>query len=59
MSETLADYITNEYVSGSLFLFVVLYLENTRVELPKFVVQLFENDIFRIIYLTLLLMISN
>lgn len=57
MSETLGEYIKNEYTMGALFLFVTLYITQCQIKLPQIIESLFENDVFKIIYLTLLLMI--
>ncbi len=50
-------YLNNEYVTAALTMFVVVYASQSRVELPKWLVSLFKNDIFRVAYLSLLLMI--
>lgn len=57
MSGSLAEYITNKYFVGALFLFTVLYVKQCQTDLPQYVSSLFENDIFKIVYLSLLLMI--
>lgn len=57
MSGTLTEYITNEYVIGALFLFTIVYAKQCQNDLPQYILSLFENDIFKIVYLTLLLMI--
>lgn len=58
MSGTIEEYITNEYFIGALFLFTILYVNKCQIALPQYISSLFENDIFKIVYLVLLLMIS-
>jgi hypothetical protein len=50
-------YLNNDYVTAALTMFVVVYASQSQVKLPKWLVALFKNDIFRVIYLSLLLMI--
>lgn len=57
MSETLYDYLNNEYFVGTLYLFIMIYISQLRLELPDWLISVFKNDIFRVIYLMLLLMI--
>lgn len=58
MSETHPNYITNEYFIGALFLFTILYAKQFQNDsMSQYFSSLFANDIFTIMYLTLLLMI--
>lgn len=50
-------YLNNEYVVATLTAFAIVYASQSRIELPKWLVDLFKNDIFRVLYLSLLLMI--
>lgn len=48
--------LRNDYVAAIIALFVILYgLTLSRVQIPKFIRNLFNNDIFRVIFLSLLL----
>jgi hypothetical protein len=47
----------NEYVFAMLVLFVMLYSGLSRPELPKWVSNLFKNDVFRVIFIALIAMI--
>ena len=51
------NYVNNEYVLAVLTIFTIVYASQARVDLPRWLVKLFKNDIFRIIYLSLLLMV--
>jgi hypothetical protein len=51
--------LTNPYVSASLSLFLVLYSSLARPELPTFVMDLFDNSIFRILVLSLVVFMSG
>jgi hypothetical protein len=57
MSETLSEYMGNEYFVGAIGLFAVLYISQCQINLPQYITSMFNNDIFKIIYLSLLLMI--
>jgi hypothetical protein len=50
-------YLNNEYVIGTLAVFAIIYASQSRMSLPSWLVTLFRNDIFRVAYLSLLLMI--
>lgn len=50
-------YLNNDYVTAALTMFVIVYASQSQVQLPKWLVTLFKNDIFRVIYLSLLLII--
>jgi hypothetical protein len=47
----------NEYVNATIGLFLIVYASMGTIELPNWLVSLFKNDIFRVFYLSLLLMI--
>lgn len=47
----------NEYVNATVGLFLIVYASMGNMELPDWLVSLFKNDIFRVLYLSLLLMI--
>jgi hypothetical protein len=49
--------LNNEYVVGVLMIFTGIYVAQYRPTLPTWVAKLFKNDIFRVVYLSLLLMI--
>jgi hypothetical protein len=49
------QYLNNEYLLIVLGLVVALYGANARVSLPTFVRNLFNNNIFRVVFLSLLL----
>jgi hypothetical protein len=51
------NYVNNQYVLAALTIFTIVYASQAQVNLPKWLVKLFKNDIFRVIYLSLLLMI--
>jgi len=53
----IAKYANNEYVIAVLSIFAIVYASQTQMHLPKWLVKLFKNDIFRIIYLSLLLIV--
>lgn len=48
--------LNNDYVLASLAIFASVYGTMARVKLPDFVVALFKNDVFRVVFLSLLLM---
>ena len=50
-------YLNNDYVIAALTVFAIVYASQSQVQLPKWLVTLFKNDIFRVIYLSLLLII--
>jgi hypothetical protein len=47
--------LDNEYMFVALTSLLALYGANTRVQLPSFIRTLFENNIFRVVFLSLLL----
>ena len=50
------DVLNNEYVSLGVAMFIVLYgLSLARMELPPYIKNLFSNTIFRIVFLSFLL----
>ncbi len=50
-------FLDNDYVVVALALFLVLYgYAGARMELPGYIRNLFNNNIFRVVFLTLLLM---
>ena len=49
--------LNNEYLVGVLMIFTGIYVGQYRPTLPEWVAKLFKNDIFKIVYLSLLLMI--
>ena len=52
------EYITENY-SNILIIFLVLYLAFVTSKLPRFIVNLFENPIFRILLLSLIIYKGN
>lgn len=49
--------LDNPYVIAVLYLVAILYAAAARVELPSAIKELFKNDIFRIMFLALLLIV--
>lgn len=49
--------LKNEYVTGALIIFLTVYASLAQAKLPNWLTVLFKNDIFRVVYLSLLLMI--
>ncbi len=54
---SLQEIFNNEYVLAMLVLFVILYSGLSRPELPKWVSELFKNDVFRVVFIALIAMI--
>lgn len=52
------SFLDNDVTLIVLAFIVALYASSLRVELPEYIVKLFQNDIFRVVYLSLLLIIS-
>ena len=52
----LQKYIDNDYVVAVLTIVLIAYMSHVRVELPDAFSSLFKNDIFRVVFLSLLLM---
>ena len=55
MDDKIERVLNNDYVFVALSTFAALYCSQSRVELPGFVRNLFENSIFRVVFLSLLL----
>lgn len=51
--------LENQYVMGSVTLFIVLYGALVKPELPNFLKELMKNDIFRLFYIFLIAYIGN
>jgi hypothetical protein len=49
------NFLNNDYVAAGIALLVALYASKSSVKLPKFVKNLFNNSIFRVVFLSLLL----
>ena len=56
---TLASIFANKYASSAITLFLVLYGGLAAPKLPKFMVKLFENPIFKIVILSLIVYNGN
>ncbi len=56
---TARDILTNKYVTASVSLFVIVYASLARPQLPGFVAALFDSAVFRVIFLTMLVYMSN
>lgn len=56
MAFDLVETLNNEYVIIGMTLFVVLYASMSQMELPNWLLALFKNDVFRVVFLSLLLM---
>ena len=50
-------FLNNEYLIATSLLFFIIYSSVISHELPKWVSSLFKNDIFRVLYLSLLLIV--
>lgn len=59
LSNLLARAIKNNYFSGALTVFLVLYGSMARPQLPEFVATLFETAVFRLLVLALIAYIST
>lgn len=55
----LNNFLRNEYVTGVVALFVVLYASNVAPRLPNVVIDLFNNPIFRVFVLFLVAYVAN
>jgi len=53
----LGEYVDNEYIVAVVLVFVIVYASKSQIELPNWLESLFKNDIFKVLYLSLLLMI--
>ena len=49
--------VNNKYFIATLTLFLIVYATMAQLHLPKWLINLFNNDIFRVVYLAMLLMI--
>ena len=47
--------LDNDYVFALLSMLTIIYASQVRIELPEVIRNLFENDIFRVVFLSLLL----
>jgi hypothetical protein len=56
---TLSSIFSNKYASSAITLFLVLYGGLAAPKLPKFMIKLFENPIFRIVLLSLIVYNGN
>ena len=57
--QPLNNFLRNEYVTGVVALFVVLYASNVAPRLPDVVIDLFNNPIFRVFVLFLVAYVAN
>jgi hypothetical protein len=57
MPFNIEKYLDSDYVSGILGLFLIVYASMSQIVLPNWLVSVFKNDIFRVLYLSLLLLI--
>jgi hypothetical protein len=55
MSLDLASVLNNNYAVAIFALFITVYASLERVSLPPYVRNLFKNDVFRVVFLSLLL----
>lgn len=55
----LNDFLRNEYLTGVIALFVVLYASNVSPRLPDVVMDLFNNPVFRVFVLFLVAYVAN
>lgn len=58
MDTQLDKVFSNEYLLLAAALFVAIYASRNRMQLPDWLMGLFKNDIFRVLFLSLLLMIN-
>lgn len=54
----ISSYLNNDVVIIVLAFIVALYASSLRVEMPEYIQKLFKNDIFRVVFLTLLLIFA-
>jgi hypothetical protein len=54
LTNTVTDFLQNPYVSATLTLFLVLYGGLAKPDLPDFILDLFDNAIFRMLVLFLI-----
>lgn len=55
MNFDLNEILNNEYVLIAMTLFVVLYGSMSQMDIPAWLKALFKNDVFRVVFLSLLL----
>jgi hypothetical protein len=55
MNSTVSNILNNDYVLASLAIFITSYIALSRVYLPEFIVELFKSGVFRVLFLSLLL----
>ena len=55
MNFDLTEFLNNEYVLIAMTLFVVLYASMGQMDVPTWLKALFKNDVFRVVFLSLLL----
>ncbi len=53
--ENVLSVLNNEHVAALLAILLTLYGALAQIQLPDFVVTLFKNDVFRVVFLSLLL----
>ena len=51
------EFLNNEYFLATLTVFSIVYASMAKVELPQWIANLFKNDIFKIAFLSLIVMI--
>jgi len=59
VSRLLQTALSNNYISAGLTLFLALYAGMAKPQLPEFVAQLFENPVFRMAILALVVYMST
>jgi hypothetical protein len=59
LSKALSKAVSNQYVSSAVSLFLVLYAAMARPQLPEFVVGLFDNSVFRLAILSLVVFMGG
>ncbi len=53
------NFLENKYIIAFVGILVILYASKGQVNLPKPIYNLFKNDIFRVIYLSLLVLVAT
>ena len=51
--------INQDFIAGILTILVILYASHTQIKLPIFIINLFNNSIFRVIILSLIALIAG
>lgn len=59
IQKDIENFLNHDIVAGILGLLVVLYASNTQITLSKRVRNLFNNDIFRVIFMSLLVIVGG